>query len=184
MDSKDQELNVSEVSTEDGGAPERAESAGLNAQLAEVTAERDRLANEKAELYDRLLRRQAEFENFRRRSERERLEFLEFAGMELVRELLPVLDDFERALKAEGANEAYADGIRLIYQRFFETLKKMGLEPIETSGRTFDPNLHQAIDRVETEESEDQTILDEYQRGYNFRGKLLRPAMVKVAVRP
>ncbi len=102
----------------------------------------------------------------------------------MVLQVLPVLDDFERALKHETADRDYAKGVELIYQRFFETLKKMGLEPIESVGKRFDPAIHQAVQRVETEDSEDQTVLDEYQKGYNFRGKLLRPAMVKVAVKP
>jgi molecular chaperone GrpE len=154
----------------------------LEGELQAVTAERDRLAAEKAELYDQLLRKQAEFENFRRRNERERSEFLQFAGMELARELLPVLDDFERALKVECPDQNYGKGVELIYQRLLDILKKMGVEPIGATGRPFDPNLHQAVDRVETEEVPDQTVLEEYQRGYNFKGKLLRPAMVKVAV--
>jgi molecular chaperone GrpE len=95
-----------------------------------------------------------------------------------------VLDDFERALKVETADRHYAKGVELIYQRLSEALKKMGLEPIETAGRQFDPNLHQAVERVETDEEQDQSILGEFQRGYNFKGKLLRPAMVRVAVKP
>ncbi len=149
-----------------------------------MTAERDQLAAEKADLHDRLLRSRAEFENARRRAERERSDYLQFAAMDLVRDILPIVDDFERALKVETADRNYAKGVELIYQRLSETLKKLGLEPIETEGRTFDPNLHQAVERVPTEEAEDQTILGEFQRGYNFKGKLLRPAMVRVAVRP
>ena len=156
----------------------------LAAQLTALRTERDRLAAEKAELNDRLLRRQADFENYRKRAERDRSEFVQFAGIEFVRELLPILDDFERALKVECADAAFTKGVRLIYTRLYEALKKMGLEPMDTIGRPFDPNLHQAIERVETGEAEDQTILDEFQKGYNFKGKLLRPAMVKVAVRP
>ncbi len=156
----------------------------LEGQLAAVTAERDQLAKEKAELQDRVLRIRAEHDNARRRAERERSDFLQFSAMELVRDLLPVLDDFERALKAEGAAPEYTRGVELIYQRLWETLKKMGLEPIATEGARFDPNLHEAVQRVETTEAEDQTILGEFQRGYNFKGRLLRPAMVKVAVKP
>jgi molecular chaperone GrpE len=152
-------------------------------KLAAVTIERDRLAAEKADIQDRLLRARAEFENARRRAERERSDFLQFAAMDLVRDILPILDDFERALKVETADRNYAKGVELIYQRMSESLKKLGLEPIETEGRMFDPNLHQAVERVPTEEAEDQTILGEFQRGYNFKGKLLRPAMVRVAVR-
>jgi molecular chaperone GrpE len=153
-------------------------------ELQAAIADRDKLAAEKADLYDRLLRKQAEFDNFRRRGERERSEFLQFVGMDLARELLPVLDDFERALKVESADQVYAKGIELIYQRLWDIVKKMGLEPVEATGKKFDPNLHEAVVRVETDEAEDQTVLEEFQRGYNFKGKLLRPAMVKVAVRP
>lgn len=153
-------------------------------EIANLTAERDQLAAEKGELTDRLLRLRADFDNFRRRQERERSDFIQFAALDVVRELLPVLDDFERALKVESADKEYVKGIELIYQRFFDTLKKMGLEPIETTGKTFDPNVHQALDRLETQDAEDHAILHEYQRGYNFKGKLLRPSMVRVAVRP
>jgi molecular chaperone GrpE len=156
----------------------------LEGQLAAVTADRDRLAAEKNELYDRLLRAHAEFDNARRRAERERSDFLQFAAMELVRDILPVLDDFERALKVPTADREYAKGVELIYQRLSDTMKKLGLEPIEAVGKPFDPNLHQAVERVETEEAGDQTVLGEFQRGYHFKGKLLRPAMVRVAVRP
>ena len=167
-------------------SPEEQDPASvtdLNAQVAALTAERDRLAAEKAELYDRLLRRQAEFDNFRKRTERDRSDFLQYAGMEFIREILPVVDDFERALKVESADARYARGVELIYSRLYESLKKMGLEPMDTVEKTFDPNLHQAVERVETDDVPDQSILEEFQKGYNFKGKLLRPAMVKVAVK-
>jgi molecular chaperone GrpE len=139
---------------------------------------------EKAEYKDRMLRTLADFDNFRRRAERDRSEYVQFAAMEIVRDLLPVLDDFQRALKVETPDAEYAKGVELIYQRLFEILKKAGLEPIDAAGKPFDPNRQQAVDRVHTDEFEDQTVLEEYQSGYNFKGKLLRPAMVKVAVRP
>jgi molecular chaperone GrpE len=149
-----------------------------------LAAERDRLAAEKAELEDRLLRMRAEFQNARARAERERSDYLQFASMDLVRDLVPVLDDLERAMRVETNDREYAKGVELIYQRLYDTLKKMGLEPIATQGKRFDPNMHQAIERVQTDDHEDQEILGEFQRGYQFRGKLLRPAMVRVAVRP
>jgi molecular chaperone GrpE len=158
--------------------------SGLDSQAAGLSSQCDQLAAEKAELQDRVLRARAEFDNFRRRAERERSEYLQFAGMETIREILPIVDDFERALKVETADRDYAKGVELIYQRMLDSLKKMGLEPIETAGKKFDPNLHQAVERVQTEDAEDQAILSEFQRGYNFKGKLLRPAMVKVAVHP
>jgi molecular chaperone GrpE len=153
-------------------------------ELKTVRAERDQLVAEKAELRDQLLRRQADFENFRRRTERDRSEFLQYAGMELLGELLPILDDFERALQHASGDPEYARGIELIYQRLVDTLKKSGLEPIEAEGKTFDPNFHQAVDTAEVADGvEDQTILEVFRKGYNFKGRLLRPAMVKVAVK-
>jgi len=181
VDTQNPEPNVSDVSDISDLSPE----ASLPVETPEgAAAERDRLLAEKSELQDRLLRARAEFDNARRRAERERSDFLQFAAMDLVKDVLPILDDFERALKVETADKDYAKGVELIYQRLYETLKKMGIEPIETAGRKFDPNIHQAVDRVQTDEAEDMAILGEFQRGYNFRGKLLRPAMVKVAVRP
>jgi molecular chaperone GrpE len=167
--------------------PEVVDAAEITpAESAPKDAPRE-WAAEKAELEDLLRRRQAEFENFRRRIERERMDFAEYASMESVRALLPTVDDFERALKAARttgeAESELVKGIELIYKRLVETLTKQGLEPIETEGRTFDPHLHNAVQRVEQEDAEDGTILEEYQRGYNFKGKLLRPSMVKVAVR-
>jgi len=153
-----------------------AETTDLASQLAAVTGE-------KAELQDRFLRRQAEFENFRRRVERDRAEFLEFAGMESVRAILPILDDFERAIKVECTDRVYAKGMEQIYQRLLDALKKLGLEPIESKGNKFDPYLHHAVERAPAGQAEEDTILEEFQGGYNFKGRLLRPAMVRVAVK-
>lgn len=184
MDSKEPIVD----SGEDGGSGSPPDPAGADqadsasAALASVTTERDRLIEEKNDLLDRLLRRQAEFDNFRRRAERERADVLEYAHTESVRAILPILDDFERALKMESADREYSRGMELIYQRLSDALKKLGLEPITSQGQKFDPNLHHAVDTVETNAVPDHTILEEFQRGYNFRGRMLRPAMVKVAV--
>jgi molecular chaperone GrpE len=151
-------------------------------QTTESAGDRDRFAKEKAELQELLQRRQAEFENFRRRVERERSDLFEFAAMDSVKALLPVLDDFERALKTETADKEYARGFELIYNRLFESLKKLGLEPIPTEPAIFNPHIHHAVEMVDTKDHPDQTVLDEYQKGYYFKGRLLRPAMVKVAV--
>jgi len=159
-------------------------AATLEGQLAAVTAERDQLLTEKAELQDRLRRSLADFDNARKRFEQQRSDFIQFAAADLVQNLLPVLDDFERAIKVETADRNYAKGVELIYQRFSDILRRFGLEPFDSAGKPFDPNLHQAVERVQTEEYEDQSVLAEFQRGYNFKGKPLRPAMVKVAVKP
>jgi len=154
------------------------------AALETVTAERDRLAAENAELQDRFLRAQAEFQNFRKRVDKDRLELSEYASMEACRMLLPIIDDFERALETDTADKKYAQGLELIRQRMFDALKKLGLEPIVAQGEPFDPHIHHAVEMVETEDVPDHTVLAEFQRGYNFKGRLLRPAMVKVAVEP
>jgi molecular chaperone GrpE len=167
---------------------ERPETATVcedtTASLGEIIAERERLTKEKNELQELLQRRQAEFDNFRRRTERERGELADYASMEAIRSLLPILDDFERALKTETADKTYARGMELIYQRLVETLSKSGLEPVSSEVKIFNPHIHHAVEMVDTTEHADQTILEEYQRGYYYKGRLLRPAMVKVAVNP
>jgi len=183
------EVSSSEGESNDLGQPEdRVTVSDPAAQTEALAAQRDKLAAENAELQDLLLRRQADYENFRKRAERERLETNEYASMLATQRLLPILDDFERALKGvpdgEGAALEYAKGMELIYQRLLDELVKLGLDPIQAKGRPFDPNLHNAIQKEEREDVDDQTVIEEFQRGYNFKGRLLRPAMVKVAVKP
>jgi molecular chaperone GrpE len=159
-------------------------AAALKAEIDQLVVEKEQLLKERLELQDRALRLQAEFDNFRKRSEKDRSEFVQYAGMELIRELLPILDNFELALKAEPSGKDYARGVEMIYQKLADTLKKTGLEPIEAQGKTFDPHIHQAVEKVQTADAPDETILGEFQRGYKFKGKLLRASMVKVAVHP
>lgn len=191
----DEEPTACAAETADSGAEplsepgaDSAEVADGAARLAALAIERDKLATEIDDLRNQLLRRQADFENFRRRVESERADFARYAGMEAIRELLPVLDDIERAVgaapAAEGGAGEFVKGIGIIYQRFLDQLKKIGLEPIESVGKPFDPNVHHAVDTVETTAADDHTVLEEWQRGYNFKGRLLREAMVKVAVQP
>jgi len=174
--------NNNHAVAEDAFEPEVSTGSDTAASLGEIVSERERLAKEKKELQELLQRRQAEFENFRRRTERERGELAEYATMDAVKAILPVLDDFERALKSETADKNYARGMELIYQRLAESLVKLGLEPIANDVRVFNPHIHHAVEMVDSKDHPDQTILEEYQRGYYFKGKLLRPAMVKVAI--
>lgn len=156
--------------------------------VAEVQAlieQRDRLAAENRSLQDQLLRRLAEFDNFRKRTAREHQESREYGAMNAVREMLPVLDALERASMAvAGESGELHEGVRLIARQMLEVLGRLGLRPIGAVGLPFDPELHQAVDRVITDEYEDQMVVEEWQRGYMFKDKLLRPAMVKVAVTP
>jgi len=142
------------------------------------------LEAEKKVLFDQLIRRQADFENFRKRMEREQQELRQSAGADLVQALLPVLDAFERALAAPGGDEEYRKGVELIYKQLYDALARQGLKPVQAVGLAFDPFLHHAVERVETTDHNDQEVLAELQRGYTFRERLLRPALVRVAVAP
>jgi molecular chaperone GrpE len=145
-----------------------------------------KLEAEKEDLRKTLIHRQADFENFRKRVERERHEESRRATGHLIQQLLPVLDTFERALAAheDPAYAEYRKGVELIYKQLWESLAKQGLERIEAQGKQFDPHIHQAIERVETGEHEDGTVIDVLQPGYIFHGRVLRPATVRVAAAP
>jgi molecular chaperone GrpE len=171
-------------------AEQSAESESMGTESASkspLAGEADayqKLLQEKQELYERLLRKQAEVENFRKRIQREKEEFLQHATSDLVRALLPTLDGFERALKHGDAKvpEQFYKGIELIYKQLADVLGRAGLTPIETAGKIFDPHLHQAVETVESQEHRDHEILEELQKGYKLRQRLLRPAIVRVAV--
>jgi molecular chaperone GrpE len=152
----------------------------------EAWAAYEKLKEEKAELYDRLLRKQAELENFRKRAQREKEEFRQHATEDLIRSLLPVLDGFERALKQRepAVPESFYQGMELIYRQLCDVLTRAGLEAIKTSGQLFDPHYHQAVETVEDASRRDGEILEELQRGYKLKHRLLRPAIVRVAVKP
>lgn len=153
---------------------------------SDLAAAYQELREEKDALYERLLRKQAELENFRKRVQREKEEFHQHATADLVRALLPTLDGFDWALKHRDAAvpAQFYQGIELIYQELLEVLKRAGLSPLETVGKTFDPHLHQAVETVPASQHRDQEIVEELQRGYKLKHRLLRPAIVKVAVAP
>ena len=168
---------------EDPADKTRADKAA--AEALEDTRHK-RLKAENKALYQRLLRLQAEFDNFRKRTEREKQDFFDYALSDFLRKLLPVLDAFERGLEvAEGETVAdFKTGFQLILKQFSDVLAQAGLEPIDTSGEIFDPNRHQALMREETEAFADNQITGELQPGYTFKGRLLRPSLVKVAAAP
>jgi len=144
----------------------------------------DKLAAEKQDLYDRLLRKQAEFDNFRKRSQKEKDELRQHAAEDVILSLLPVLDGFERALqhRAEDVPKAYFHGMELIYRQMQETLARAGLTALDVLGQDFDPHLHQATETVVAPDRREHEIVEQVQRGYKLKQRLLRPAMVKVAV--
>jgi molecular chaperone GrpE len=168
-----------------GAAPESEAAQDATPQAAApAETETEKLKGEKAELYDRLLRKQAELDNFRKRTQREKEEFVQHATAELIRALLPVLDGFDRALEHRSTStpEQFIQGMEMIHRELLETLNRAGVSIIATAGERFDPHFHQAVETVESAEHRDQEIVEELQRGYRLRNRLLRPAIVKVAV--
>ena len=152
---------------------------------SDAEAEIQKLIEERDSLQDRLLRRQAEFENYKKRAERERSDYVQFASADLMRELLNVLDSFDLAIRNAASDGSAGDemlrGLDLVYKQFLDTLGRFGLKAIEAKGQTFDPNFHQAISTVPSDEVPENTVVDEFRRGYTLNGKLLRAAMVSVS---
>jgi len=158
-------------------------SGAVAAKPAEIGAvsETEKLRAERDALLDRLARLQAEFDNARKRAVREQQDFREFAAADVVKNFLPILDSFERALKAGGGSSDFRNGVELIYRQFQDALQKIGVVPIVAVGQAFDPRVHEAIEMVDTTEVPDHQVVDELQRGYKYKERLLRPAMVRVA---
>ena len=140
------------------------------------------LRRERDGLHDRLLRQAAEFDNYRKRIDRERKDSAQFAAIEFVQDLLPVIDDFERALQidAPGAG-SYRQGLEIIHRGLMDMLRKRGVTPIEAVGTSFDPQVHQAVAYEEAPDRQDGEVMEQFTRGYRLGDKLVRPAMVKVA---
>jgi molecular chaperone GrpE len=149
-------------------------------------AEIAKLAGDLEDLRQTLLRRQADFENYRKRIEKERTEDSRRATARVVEALIPIIDNFEQALAAhrEPEYENYRKGFELIHKQLLDNVTKLGVERVDPTGKSFDPHLHQAVDRSETADHADGTILQVFQPGYQFHGRVLRPAMVAVAVNP
>jgi molecular chaperone GrpE len=158
----------------------------LSAEAVKAEAEVAKLATDLEELRQTLLRRQADFDNYRKRVERERADDAKRTTARLIEALLPVIDSFEQALAAHREPEYanYRKGFELIHKQLVENVAKLGAERIDPVGKLFDPHTHQAMDRTETLEHADGTILQVFQPGYVFHGRVLRPAMVRVAVHP
>ena len=172
--------------------PQMAELIATRAELRRVESELKKLTDERQEMNDRLARRQAEFDNFRKRTERERTETYQRSLGEVVRRLLPVLDNLQRALDAERLVEVreseefrhFLHGVELINRQLGGVLESLGVEAVPTVGERFDPHVHEAVATEETDAHEPDTVTQEMQRGYRLGDKLLRPAMVKVATKP
>jgi molecular chaperone GrpE len=158
-------------------SPGTGESSGGEAEVQKLRAERD-------SLLDRLSRAQAEFENARRRASKEQQDFREYATADALKSLLPVVDSLERALQVKSDAAELRGGVELIYKQLQAALSKLSVNPIVSKGESFDPRFHEAIEMVETNDAPDHQVVEELQRGYKFKDRLLRPAMVKVAKNP
>lgn len=167
------------------GGPEP--KAASEPSIAEVRAALDRTLKEKEELQEQILRLRADFENFRKRATKEKADTIQFGNEALLKDLLPVIDNIERVLSSSLKEQDWKglqEGIRLVLSEMRKTLSQRGLEAIEAVGAPFDPTLHEAIQRVETAEATEATVVEECQKGYLYRGRLLRPSLVVVAVPP
>ena len=197
MPEKEAELTALEAT--EGAEPEGATEGMGDARAAEVQAEEpsvsrvefqqlqtefEELKKEKDALLDRLARQQAEFENARKRAEKEKADFRDYTTGQVVEQFLPVLDNFELALKSTGSLEQLRQGVELIVKQMEEILRGMQVQPIATVGEEFDPRHHEAMGSVEREDLPDQHVVEEVRRGYRLRDKLLRPALVRVVSNP
>lgn len=186
LEEMQQEINA--AGTDEADEAEEAEEAASESAEAEnnepqdeQAAQIEKLTADLKEKEDRALRLQADFENFRRRTSKEKEELAAVVTQGLLKDMLPLLDNFERAMAAEAKDgEAFQKGVEMIFTQFTEILKKNGLEHIEVEGQKFDPNFHQAVMRVQNADMEDDDIAQELQKGYMVKGRVIRPSMVQV----
>ena len=178
----EQEIKINVTGDEGSGQADDSTSA----DAAREESQLKKLSTDLADLQQTLLRRQADFENYRKRIEKERAEDSKRATARVVESLIPIVDGFEQALAAHKDDEYsnYRKGFELIYKQLLDNLGKLGVERVEPLGATFDPHMHQAMDRTETTEHPDGTILEVFQPAYVYNGRVLRPALVRVAVHP
>ncbi|TYZ23411.1 nucleotide exchange factor GrpE [Selenomonas ruminis] len=184
LDEMQQEINEASAEAEAEEAEGQEDAEADEAPETEASDEAQQLEKLTADLKEkeeRVLRLQADFENFRRRTAKEKEELSAVVTQGILKDMLPLLDNFERAMAAEAKDgEAFQKGVEMIFTQFGEVLKKNGLEKIETEGQKFDPNFHQAVMRVQNEELEDDDIAQELQKGYMVKGRVIRPSMVQV----
>jgi molecular chaperone GrpE len=185
-DSKKSGDNNSDSSAANAAADSSPEINQVDAEYATADAEVGKLAKDLEDLRQTLLRRQADFDNYRKRVEKERSEDSRRTTARLIEALIPVIDSFDQALASHREPEYanYRKGFELIHKQLLDNIAKLGAERVEPVGMKFDPHLHQAMDRTETKDEDEGTILQVFQPGYVFHGRVLRPAMVRVAVHP
>ncbi|HUX44958.1 MAG TPA: nucleotide exchange factor GrpE [Terracidiphilus sp.] len=179
-------LEQEAAAIEESASPEASAGAEIPtaAEWDKLKADFETLKTERDQLLDRLARLQAEFENARKRTERERAEFRDYAVGTVVEQFLPVVDNFELALKAKGSAEQLRAGVELIVKQMDEILRQLQVQPVAAMGQEFDPRHHEALGTVERDDLPDQHVAEEVRRGYKLRERLLRPALVRIASNP
>ena len=171
-------------------ASTQSEAVASPNQATETESGKDveQISQELAEMKERLLRNVAEMDNMRKRLEREKADFIKFSLESVLKDMIPVLDSFDKALSAtsthseSGDAKSFNEGMTMVHRQFLTALSKHGLEPVESVGKPFDPNFHQAIQRIESSDVTDETVATEFMKGYALHGRLVRPAMVSVKV--
>ena len=164
--------------------PETAESAGETPKRGFFKKKKDKRDTQIEELTDRVQRQMAEFDNFRKRTEKEKAAMFETGAKSVIEKILPTIDNFERGLGGltdEQKEDPFVQGIEKVYKQLLTTLENIGVKPIEAVGKPFDPNFHNAVMHVEDEETEENTVVEEFQKGYLYRDSVVRHSMVKVA---
>lgn len=180
----EEETNTAEAS-EDMEVIDAAEDQNVSDEENEVASlqkEIESLQKEKDEMYQKTLRLQAEFDNFKKRSQKEKEADRKYKAQDIATELLPAMDNFERALQVEvtDATSSLIEGITMVHRQLVDALKSQGVEAIESVGKTFDPNIHHAVMQIEDDEMESNIVVEEMQKGYMLKDRVIRPAMVKV----
>ena len=175
-----QDENIAVTEANENNEPD-VQAASIADEPMIPLAEYERVKAERDQFFDRLARMQAEFDNARKRETRERAEFRDFAVSGAVEQFLPVLDNFQLALKSEGTAEQLRGGVELIVKQMEEALKTIGVQAVETVGTQFDPRVHEALGSIESADVPDQQVMEEIRRGYRIKERLLRPALVRVA---
>jgi molecular chaperone GrpE len=179
-----QNVDTAPEGVEAGTENREAAPDGAAEATAPLQSEIDRLKQERDQAVERLARLQAEFENARKRDARERADFRDFAVSGAVEQFLPVLDNFQLALKSSGSLEQLRSGLELIVKQMEEVLRSLNVQPVEAVGARFDPRVHEALESVDRSDLPDHQVLDEVRRGYRIRDRLLRPALVRVVNNP
>jgi molecular chaperone GrpE len=176
---EDQQLDA-EHELQSADENEESQIGNVESQAQHVS-EAEKLRAERDALIDRLARTQADFDNARKRAAKEQADFRDYALADTIKNLIPVLDSFDRALKTSPEKSEFHLGVELIHRQLQDALARIGVQPISAAGQQFDPRYHEAIEMVDTENAKDNEVIEELQRGYKLKDRLLRPAMVRVA---